>query len=59
MQELFNEYVIRINEFLKNFGYKKSGNYFYKKNKNNWMIINIQKSKDKKSSKFTFNMGIF
>ena len=59
MQELFNQYVIKFNTFLKNFGYKKSGNYFYKKNKNNWEVINIQKSTDKNFLKLTFNVGIF
>jgi hypothetical protein len=59
MEKLINQYFIKINEFLKDFGFKKSGNYFYKKNMNNWIIINIQKSRDKNSSKFTFNIGVF
>ncbi len=59
MREVFlSQFILKITEFLKKSGFKKSCNYFYKKNNNNWEVINIQKSKDNKS-KFTFNTGIF
>jgi len=59
MQELFNQYVNKMYEFLGKYNFKKSGNNFYRKDNGSWVIINIQKMRNSDLPKFTLNIGVF
>ncbi|RFS26229.1 DUF4304 domain-containing protein [Chitinophaga silvatica] len=56
----FKLLLSNVSQTLKEAGYKKKGNSFYSNQKNNWGIINFQKSKSSNEDtlKFTINYGV-
>ncbi len=58
--ETYKNILDRVGNFLKHHNYGKKGNTFYRFEKNNWMLINFQKSVSSSPRKvlFTINVGI-